>query len=134
MTTSIWQESMRLGIRIFDDELKAMIDMIELLDVDASHNISNEFFLLRLSALEKSVKALCKHEESLMKKWPIPEHLKVRHMDEHDHLFTLFTNVYFDSMDKKQRNPLGVYHEIRSALEGHLLDTSLHLKPYASST
>ena len=130
MPVSIWKESMRIGVPDFDEERKAMVGVIEQLDIDPTHSLTNEFFLIRFRVLEAAVTALYVHEELLMKKWPVPEDIRVAHVADHSRILLMLTEVYLDSMYHKVGNALEVYRRIRSTLEAHILNVSDKLKPY----
>lgn len=130
MTESIWRDSMRIGSPEFDKERKAMVEVIEQLDVDASHSLSNEFFLIRFRVLEAAVQALYAHEELLMKKWSVPEEHRLAHTLDHARILSMLNDVYFDSMNHKTENALEVYHRIRSALKEHILNVANNLRQY----
>jgi hemerythrin len=130
---SIWKESMRIGVPAFDEERKLMTSVIELLDVDGNHPITNEFFLNRFGALEAAVKALYQHEEILMDKWQVPDNIRNHHLVDHTRILGMFTDVYVDSMNRAPRNALEIYRAIRSALEEHILKIADNLRNYVPS-
>jgi hemerythrin len=130
MTKSIWQESMRIGEPDFDNERKAMVGVIEQLDLDPTHSLSNEFFLIRFRVLEAAVMALYTHEELLMKMWSVPENERKAHVADHARILMMLNDVYFDSMNHKMGNALEVYHRVRNQLENHILNVSDNLRNY----
>jgi len=122
---------MRIGFAPLDELTKAMVGLIELLNFEAMQTINNELFLLRLNSLEQSAKTVYKLEEHLMGTWQVPELIKQQHLDAHENILAMCSQVYFDCMNTKGRHQRDVYQEIRGAIENHLLDTNIHLSSFA---
>ncbi len=122
---------MRIGFAPLDEQMKAMVDLIELLNFNGTQTINNELFLLRLNALELSARTVYKLEELLMSSWQVPEGIKQQHLEAHENILAICNQVYYDCMNTKDRHPSDVYHEIRSEIKNHLLDTNIHLSSFA---
>ena len=131
---SIWKDSMRIGIPIFDEQRCDLAKIIELLDTDPNHPITDEFFLGRFSVLQVMLSEFFTREESLMVELGIPNEVRERLAAEHDEVLKLLNLVYFDSMNKSTRNAQEVYLSIRESVTKIMVEHGRELHQYVPTS
>lgn len=127
---SIWQDSMRIGIPIFDEQRRDIAKIIELLDANPAAPITDEYFLGQFSVLQVMISEFFTREESLMSQLGVPGEVQDRLVADHNKLLELFNQVYLDSMDQKKQTAEQVYFTIRDALAAHMLEHGQELRHY----
>jgi hemerythrin len=131
--SSIWDESMCIGIQTYDDQRKDLSGLIELLDKDPKHTNSNENFLGRFHTLQVVVQEYFVREDALMEQMNVPVEVREQHIAEHEAILEMFLNTYFDSMHHKGRTAFEVYWQFRETLKHHFLTCDIKLKDYAKN-
>jgi len=129
-TVSIWDESMRIGVDIFDDERRQLLAILEHLDVNPLQTISSEFFRAKFNIYDAAVRSLFAHEETLLGKFDVPEKVKKLHKDEHDRIVAMLNSVNADSINKRNQTAIDVYQLIRSDMTRRLSEFGQELRKY----
>ncbi len=131
--TSIWQESMRVGLPELDEERKNAMELLELLEVRPIYSIASETFTTRFAVVHAAVEKFIKFEESLLHKQPLSDEIKRRHLADHEKIRTKLLRIRADSINKKNQTALDVYRSLRTEIKKHVLTFDVEMSKHIPS-
>jgi hemerythrin len=129
-STSIWQESMRVGVPELDEERKLTMDLLELLEVRPIYSIASETFSKRFAVVHAAVEKFIKFEESLLHEQPLPDEIRLRHLADHEKIRTKLHRIRTDSINKKNQTALDVYRSLRTEIKKHVLTFDVEMRKH----
>lgn len=111
---------------------KRVTELIEHLDQDPAHSISDEDFMEKFSRLQVMLAEFFAREEEVIAMIGMPDSEKRQHILEHDRLLDIFHQIYMDSMDHKNTMAVEVFHRIKAEITRHMSDYDARLIPYVA--
>jgi hemerythrin-like metal-binding protein len=123
-----WTESFSVGVKLFDEQHKQLIGMINRLSEDPQAATSSETVSELLDAMTDYAQGHFEAEETLMEKHSYPQ---LREHTAQHHAFRRKTaELCMDTMNRVDTVPESLLEYLRDWLIGHILKSDMAYKPF----
>jgi hemerythrin len=123
-----WTESFSVGVKLFDEQHKQLVEMINRLSEDPQAGTSSETVSELLNAMTDYAQQHFEAEETLMEKHGYPQ---LREHTAQHHAFRRKTaELCMDTMNRVGTVPESLLEYLRDWLLGHILKSDMAYKPF----
>jgi hemerythrin-like metal-binding protein len=127
----VWKESMRIGMKLIDEQHEALLRWIEKLNVQPMAAIASRNFVDSLSAVKRLEMLHFETEEMFMQRIGFRPDQLVEHVDDHGRLLAQLVKVEFDVNSGVRKAAAEAYRTIKGEVLRHIAKYDMSLSKFA---
>ena len=124
----VWQESMRIGMKLIDEQHQELLIWIEKLNDEPTAAITAKPFVASMSAVKRLAALHFETEEMFMQRAGFPLDQMAQHVCEHARLLDLLVAAGLDGGAGLRRTAAEAYRTIADEVLGHIVKFDLPLR------
>ena len=124
----VWQDSMRIGMKLIDEQHKELLGWIEKLNDQPGASVTSKSFVRAISAVKRLEQLHFETEETFMKRAGVPLDQMAGHIREHSRLLDLLVEIVTDGDDGIRKTAAEAHRAIKDQVIGHIVRYDLPLR------
>ena len=128
-----WQESMRIGMKLIDEQHGELLNWIEMLDDEPGAVITSRSFVESMSAVKRLETLHFETEEIFMQRAGVPLDRLAAHVNAHGKLISRLVRFELDATKGIRKSAASAHRAIKDEVLGHIVKYDMPLREFVAN-